>query len=115
MDTQQLTNMFRERILPEPHTLELKGEGQFLLRNGSRICVNAPDDACTEAVRLLGNYWGITADITKGACAAELADEAYRISITAQCLTIDAATINGLRHAFRTLRSSSSPSAARAS
>ena len=104
MDTQQLTNMFRERILPEPHTLELKGEGQYLLRNGSRICVNAPDDACTEAVRLLGNYWGITADITKGACAAELADEAYRISITAQCLTIDAATINGLRHAFRTLR-----------
>ena len=104
MDTQQLTNMFRERILPEPHTLELKGEGQYLLRNGSRIRVNAPDDACTEAVRLLGNYWGITADITKGACAAELADEAYRISITTQCLTIDAATINGLRHAFRTLR-----------
>ncbi len=104
MNNQQLTDMLRERILPEPHTFELKGEGQYLLKNGSRIRINAPADARKEAVRLLGKYWGITADITDDDCTAKLPEEGYRISATTQCLTIDATAISGLRNAFRTLR-----------
>ncbi|MBP5638303.1 MAG: hypothetical protein J6X55_02420, partial [Victivallales bacterium] len=104
MNTQQLTDMLRERILPEPHKFELTGEGQYLLRNGSKICINAPADARKEAVRLLGKYWGITAELAEGDCAASLGDEGYRITVTQQCMTIDAKTIAGLRNAFRTLR-----------
>ena len=104
MEVEQLACMLRERILPEPHHFVLKGDGEYHLQNGSRLCVHAPEEACSEAVRLLGKYWGITADITREACVAEVSGEAYRIDITPNCLTIEAATIAGLRHAFRTLR-----------
>ena len=101
--------MFREQLIPQPHSFELKGDSLFKLTNGCAILLNAPKDAQAEAVRLLAKYWGITAAIAVGDCDPTLSDEEYCLDVTAFRLLIEATTINGMRHAFRTLRMIAEP------
>ena len=65
MDKDQLTRMFREQIIPEPHSFELQGDDLFSLTNGCAIRINGPKDAQAEAVRLLAKYWGMNAGIRR--------------------------------------------------
>ncbi len=109
MDRDQLTRMFCEQIIPEPHLFELKGDNLFKLNNDSTICLNIPADARAEAVRLLAKYWRITTNITVGDCTAMIPSEGYRVDVTAERLLVEASTIAGMRHAFRTLRMLAEP------
>ena len=109
MDKDQLTRMLREQIIPEPHSLELQGDSLFRLTNGCAIQINGPKDAQAEVVRLLAKYWGITASITVGDCMASIPSEGYRLEVTVERLLVEASTIAGIRHAFRTLRMMAEP------
>ncbi|MBR4372056.1 MAG: hypothetical protein IKS92_13485, partial [Victivallales bacterium] len=109
MDRDQLTRMFKEQLIPQPQSFELKGDSLFKLTNGCAIQINGPKDAQTEAVRLLAKYWGINASIAVGDCATTIPSEGYCLDATADRLLVEASTISGMRHAFRTLRMMAEP------
>ena len=107
MDANEI-RILTDRLIPRPRAIRFGDGENYLVQDGCKVVLNLgnADGASELAARLIRRYWQCEAKITVNADAeaGKLEDEAYRVSVTPEALTVTAAGAAGVHHAFKTLR-----------
>lgn len=105
------TNILLDRLIPAPQKAVFQ-DGDFVIQDKCRFHIRTGESVSAELVeRKVRRYWNVLPSFTfkKEKKAAVLKKEAYRISITPDCVEVTASGEQGVDYALKTLRQLAEP------
>ena len=95
------------RVIPAPRRIECTAGGMFKLADGCPITVISPLKEAELSAALhdtCNAYWKLKPAFSFQAGGDGLAEDGYRLQVTAENCEIVASSLNGIRNAFKTMR-----------
>lgn len=102
-------DLFKKRLVPVPREMEFFDNELFHIKNGCQVELIAPVEMESTVVANFRNYWKVEPQITYQAGGEGIKAEGYHLSVNESRIRIEAADLNGVRNALKTVRQLAEP------